>query len=88
MSVPVSWAHNPGRFCDRQLAATQPILPGVQYPHEHPNAQLPLYGLTLILIGGGDHRATHTAMHTAHAVLCTFPRCTADCVRRRACVLL
>ena len=41
------------KACDRILAATQPLLPGEHAHAPHHNYQLPLFGLTLILVGGG-----------------------------------
>jgi len=50
MSIPVTHYHN--LLCDRHLAATQPIPPGVIIPHAHSNGALAIYGLTIILMGG------------------------------------
>jgi hypothetical protein len=39
--------------CDRELAARQPIIPGLPHPHMHENHQLAFAAVTVILVGGG-----------------------------------
>lgn len=57
------------KACDRVLAATQPLQPGEHAHDPHHNYQLPLFGLTLILIGGGAIQHFGSGLPVPYTVL-------------------